>query len=90
MAFYITPNKRRLVHKRDKFTCQKCGVKAPISDKINKDYDGSFAPYLPDREDGKLWILEIDHVEAQSIGGGNHISNLQTLCNICNSKKSNK
>lgn len=34
--------------------------------------------------------LEVDHKMPVSKGGGNHPSNLWTLCNVCNSGKSNK
>ena len=34
--------------------------------------------------------LEVDHKMPVSKGGGNHPGNLWTLCNVCNSGKSNK
>ena len=36
---------------------------------------------------GKTEKLQIDHIESISLGGQNKISNLQTLCGSCNSKK---
>ena len=32
--------------------------------------------------------MTIDHIVAQSLGGTDHIENLQLLCNACNSTKS--
>jgi hypothetical protein len=34
--------------------------------------------------------FEIDHVRPRSWGGGDHISNLQPLCQRCNASKSNR
>lgn len=34
-------------------------------------------------------VLEVDHIESVSTGGGNEISNLATSCDQCNSGKSN-
>lgn len=39
---------------------------------------------------GSTRNIEIDHVVPRSWGGGNEFSNLQPLCKICNSRKSNK
>jgi hypothetical protein len=62
-----TPNSLRFeVFKRDKFTCQYCGRKAPEV------------------------ILQADHLQPVSKGGGDDILNLITCCVECNSGKSNK
>ncbi len=37
--------------------------------------------------DGDLVMLTKDHIVPRSRGGGNHPSNLQTLCCVCNEKK---
>ena len=34
--------------------------------------------------------MTIDHIVAQSLGGTDHIENLQLLCNACNSTKSTR
>ena len=36
---------------------------------------------------GSTKNLQIDHIKAVSIGGENKLSNLQTLCRVCNVKK---
>lgn len=54
------------VFKRDSFTCQYCGGKAPES------------------------VLELDHIEPVSKGGGNELLNLITSCWACNSGKSDR
>lgn len=39
--------------------------------------------------DNELFMLTVDHIQPQSLGGKNGMYNLQTMCNFCNSKKDN-
>jgi len=57
---------------RDNFTCQECGLHPMREDK----------PWLPD-----ISQLEADHIIPLARGGVTEMSNLQTLCKICNRKK---
>lgn len=64
---------RAFIHRRDNFTCQKCG--------------GSETP-LPDyRGEAAVGFLQTDHVIPLSRGGGHHPDNLQVLCATCNTQK---
>ena len=76
---------RAFVFLRDDFTCQQCGfyvVKPP------ERYDGRNSLYVNRRTGGGFpALLHLDHVLARSKGGSNHPSNLQTLCESCNSGK---
>lgn len=73
---------RALIYKRDNYSCSKCGVKAI---NFNKNYSGENTLFCSNNK----W-LELDHIIPISLGGIDHQSNLQTLCNKCNSKKGNK
>lgn len=59
----VSPRTRFEVFKRDKFTCQYCGRKAPEV------------------------VLNCDHIQPVSQGGGNDILNLLTSCQACNGGK---
>lgn len=41
-------------------------------------------------ENGKDILMTKDHIHPKSKGGLNHIDNYQTMCTICNAKKSDK
>lgn len=79
----LKPWLRKLVFKRDLFTCQCCGA-SPFTIPIN--YTGETTLMCADK---KRW-LEIDHKHPYSLGGECSEKNLQTMCNVCNCKKSNK
>ncbi len=40
------------------------------------------------RQDNAEILLTVDHIKARCLGGTSELSNLQTLCNTCNNKKS--
>lgn len=73
----ITMTDRKTVLKRDNYTCQICGISRPFLDEL--------CPGL-----GDYLRLEIDHIISIKQGGTSDISNLQTLCWRCNSKKGAK
>ncbi len=70
---------RAFVHFRDKFACQKCGVKSSFPP---ADYDGRTEIVTDD-----MVLLVMDHIVPFSKGGTNHPSNFQTLCDPCNARK---
>jgi 5-methylcytosine-specific restriction endonuclease McrA len=76
---------RAFVYQRDSFTCQWCGV-AGIS---IPSYSGmeNVKTVLKSKQGWDIWLV-IDHIVSRRNGGSNHPTNLQTLCDPCNSAKS--
>lgn len=64
---------RAFVLRRDNYTCQECSAQPGVS--------GVIAP------DGKLLVLDIDHILSVRNGGTHHPLNLRVLCNRCNAAK---
>lgn len=62
----LTKKTRFEVFKRDKFTCQYCGQKAPDV------------------------VLQVDHIEPVSKGGGDDMLNYVTSCQSCNAGKGDR
>ena len=73
---------RAFVHHRDGFACCICGVVAPD---VPANYDGRNAA---GRGYGPRLLLVADHIVSRRNGGSHHPSNLQTLCESCNARKS--
>ncbi len=73
--------RRVLVFQRDGFTCQGCGKRADAPE----DWDGAGSLFVePDNE------LEVDHRTPRATGGADKLGNLQTLCRVCNRRKSDR
>ena len=70
------------VFEKDFYTCQMCGIKPEA---IPTNYNGRYTLAIE-----PLSFLVVDHIIPWKKGGATNISNLQTLCATCNSKKGNK
>ena len=72
---------RKVVYERDNFSCQRCGAKAQLT---STEYDGRYTLMANNGE-----YLVLDHIVPRRAGGRNVVSNLQTLCDRCNTIKGN-
>lgn len=70
--------------------CVGCGLEGSMMamEKSEKDVSYHFNMYGFDGINEILFTK--DHIIPESKGGKNHVSNYQTMCVICNGKKSNK
>lgn len=71
---------------RDNFTCAWCGRKAEIVPTNLENGSGELPTFIGPR--GIPVFLLADHVVSRNNGGSHHPSNLQTLCDSCNARKS--
>jgi len=72
---------KEAVLRRDRFTCQDCGV--AFGHSRRKVYD----PHLRHGKGGHRWErLEVHHIIPRSKGGSDHPGNLKTLCPDCHRK----
>lgn len=71
--------------------CAMCGIKGKFFalEKMDSDINYHFNLYALN-PNGEEVMLTKDHIIPRSLGGKNSIDNYQTLCEICNGKKSNK
>lgn len=77
------------VYSRDGFACCHCGWTTHVPE----GYDGRYAlaeTYRKPNGDFGVRLLELDHIVPFIRGGKFEVSNLQTLCNTCNTRKGAK
>lgn len=76
---------RAFVLHRDGFCCVRCGASAAV---IPEQYDGRQALHTNTKTGaGTVDVLVVDHALTLAAGGKSHPSNLQTLCETCNRRK---
>lgn len=73
-------------------TCCACGLESTIAaiEKHKNDKLSAYHLNLYGVVDGKEVMMTCDHVVARSKGGANNLTNTQTMCIICNTKKADK
>lgn len=76
-------------------TCVVCGVVGTFfslerhkNDMTNTRYHFNLYAELP--HSGQFRMLTKDHIKPKSLGGMDHLDNMQTHCIVCNNKKGNR
>jgi len=90
-TYKVNVKSLRLLCFKESQTCVVCGkigtiitLNRNVNDKQNAHpHFNLFADNL----DGTFNLMTKDHICPKSKGGKNHLSNLQTMCKICNEKK---
>lgn len=72
----IDPYTRRLIYERDGYSCQRCGLSLDMYERPAKQN------FAGDQ-------LQLDHIVPWSANGSDRSDNLRTLCDECNSERSN-
>lgn len=83
---------RMRTFKQSGTTCVGCGANASFF-AVERHINGDTAKYhlnLYGIVDGRERMFTCDHVQARSKGGANDLSNTQTMCITCNSRKADK
>jgi 5-methylcytosine-specific restriction endonuclease McrA len=72
-------------------TCATCGIKGKFfvvsANRKKKGSSNNWHLSLVAEKNGKYVLMTKDHVLAKSKGGPDHISNMQTMCTVCNYEK---
>lgn len=73
---------------KQNLSCVSCGITGSVFKLQNQDNEN---PHLNlySNKDGKWILMTKDHIRPKSKGGKDRLSNLCTMCYICNEKKGN-
>jgi len=81
---------RLLCFKEKGIKCVTCGIEGKFLalEKGIKDKTYHVNMYALDQEGDEV-LMTKDHIHPKSKGGKDHISNMQTMCKVCNEEKGN-
>lgn len=92
-AFKVKMYSLRLQTFNKSLGCAKCGLEGSkflLQHEVhNKQSHPSPHFNLYAEKDGELILMTKDHILPKSKGGPDHLSNLQTMCFLCNQEKGN-
>jgi len=86
-SYYVRMNSNRyLVFQHSRF-CVSCGLEGVKF--VLEQHPNDTSPHfnLYGIENGNMILMTKDHIFAKSCGGGEHHSNFQTMCSVCNNLK---
>jgi len=89
--FNVKINSLRLKCFANNLSCVKCGVTGNVF-RLETPLKNPSNPHLNlyHCQSDNLVLMTKDHIKPVSKGGKDHLSNLQTMCNICNEAKANQ
>jgi 5-methylcytosine-specific restriction endonuclease McrA len=90
-SFNVKINSPRLQCFKNNHSCVACGIKGIVFRLENHTSNRDGTPHLNlyGKKDDQFILMTKDHIKPKSLGGGDKLHNLQTMCHACNEAKGN-